>query len=50
MLLPGDDDRFAASLHGAGVELLDGGHLLAYEHPEQVSKLVNEFVMSAGRH
>lgn len=43
-------DRFAAGLHGARVEFLDGGHLLPYEQPEQVGKLVHEFVVSAGRH
>lgn len=41
---PSYADQFAARLRGARVELLDGGHLLPYEQPEQVSKLVHDFV------
>lgn len=36
--------RFADALGGARVEVLDGGHLLPYEAPDEVAKLVFEFV------
>jgi pimeloyl-ACP methyl ester carboxylesterase len=43
---PAYAEQFAAALPGSRLELLDGGHLLPYEQPEQVSKLVHEFALS----
>jgi pimeloyl-ACP methyl ester carboxylesterase len=44
---PAYADDFAAALPGAKVELVDGGHLLPYESPAQLTDLVLDFVANS---